>query len=142
MRSGILVTLLASTLVLAPAGQLISQEPEAGTPQEEDRWNVLKDKGLSLLKPTSEKIHSSIEQLLGEVKKKYIHKVITTSLDNPDTYSVLFQFSLFTFARSFEEMNGDFYFGLGSEIRSSKKWSIDEISPDTGKIIKVSKKHT
>lgn len=72
MRHGILATLIASTLVLAPAGKLISQEPEAGTPQEGDRWNVLRDKGLSLLKPTSEKIQSSIEQLLAEVKETYL----------------------------------------------------------------------
>ena len=42
-----------------------------------------------------------------------------------------------TFARSFEEFEGCFYFGMGSDIKRAKNWSIEELKPQTGDIIKV-----
>jgi hypothetical protein len=43
----------------------------------------------------------------------------------------LFRFQSDTFARSFEELNGDFYFGLGSEI--------SPLPSSTGDILRVRK---
>jgi sucrose-6-phosphate hydrolase SacC (GH32 family) len=47
------------------------------------------------------------------------------------TWKETLKFSSDTFARSFEELNGDFYFGLGSDVES--------VSASTGKILKVKK---
>lgn len=44
-------------------------------------------------------------------------------------WTELFRFNTATFARSFEELNGDFYFGLGC--------SYDFLAPSTGNILKV-----
>jgi len=76
-----------------------------------------------------------------EVDGSYKQSVVRTSLSEPEESEVLFQFSTAAFARSFEEMDGDFYFGLGCDVRNTKKWSMDEVHPDTGKIIKISSKH-
>jgi hypothetical protein len=46
-------------------------------------------------------------------------------------WNEMFRFDSATFARSFEELNGDFYFGLGS--------SSDAVSTATGNILKVAK---
>ncbi|RJX23808.1 MAG: hypothetical protein C4563_01175 [Desulfobulbus sp.] len=68
----------------------------------------------------------------------FVQKIITTTVQDIKNYQVLFQFSSTAFARSFEEIDGDFYFGLGSDVRSSRKWASEEIDPDTGKIIRIS----
>lgn len=52
----------------------------------------------------------------------------------------LFSFYTNTFARSFEEMNGDFYFGLGTNFKNQKEWTQKELHEDTGKILKIEKK--
>ncbi|MHB8809358.1 MAG: hypothetical protein ACYC9M_05020 [Desulfobulbaceae bacterium] len=44
-----------------------------------------------------------------------------------------------TFARSFEILQGNFYFGLGSEIIREKNWQQGELKPETGAIIRVRK---
>ncbi len=55
-------------------------------------------------------------------------------------WNALFQFSSVTFARSFEMLNDDFYFGLGSDVKSIEKWHQSELYPQTGDILKVSSK--
>ena len=52
----------------------------------------------------------------------------------------LLYFKSKSFARSFELLDGDFYFGIGSEVDSYKNWMQDELSPDTGNILRVKKK--
>ncbi len=49
----------------------------------------------------------------------------------------LFHFYSSTFARSFEILNNDFYFGLGCEIENSKKWNQIELIPETGQILRI-----
>ncbi len=53
------------------------------------------------------------------------------------TWSELFRFHSPTFARSFELLNGDFYFGLGSEVFDERTWSQDELHPATGNILRL-----
>lgn len=64
-------------------------------------------------------------------------KVLCTD-DFTSTYEVL-RFTAPTFARSFEVLNGDFYFGLGSEVQNPNAWSLDELKPSTGEILRVDK---
>ncbi len=42
-----------------------------------------------------------------------------------------------TFARSFEILNGDFYFGLGCQVDNSRKWDRKPLPPATGDILRV-----
>jgi len=56
-------------------------------------------------------------------------------------YSEVLEFRSPTFARSFEELNGSFYFGLGCEIKSYKNWKQSELKKDTGNIIKIDAKY-
>lgn len=42
-----------------------------------------------------------------------------------------------TFARSFEEHAGNFYFGMGSEIRNSERWHLSELLPETGNVLRI-----
>lgn len=59
--------------------------------------------------------------------KEYINIVYST--DDGRSYSELFRFTQDTFARSFEELNGDFYFGLGCDT--------DILPESTGHILRV-----
>ncbi len=49
----------------------------------------------------------------------------------------LINFEYNSFARSFEEYKNCFYFGIGSEINNPIKWSVDELSPSSGDILRV-----
>lgn len=49
----------------------------------------------------------------------------------------IIEFTSTAFARSFERYQHYFYFGLGSDINDKENWSIDELSPDTGKILRI-----
>ncbi|MBD0379734.1 hypothetical protein [Paenibacillus sedimenti] len=62
---------------------------------------------------------------------QYTNTVYKTSTTDLMTWTELFEFNQDAFARSFEELNGDFYFGLGSNI--------DYAPETTGTIIKVNK---
>jgi len=42
-----------------------------------------------------------------------------------------------TFARSFEILNGDFYFGLGCQVDDSRPWDRKPLPPATGDILRV-----
>ncbi len=49
----------------------------------------------------------------------------------------LFTFAAPTFARSFELLDGDFFFGLGCEVKDPKKWDQKELKPETGNILRL-----
>jgi hypothetical protein len=51
----------------------------------------------------------------------------------------LLSFDYPTFARSFEELNGDFYFGMGSDLDEPEKWKKSEMLPQTGNILRIKK---
>ena len=42
-----------------------------------------------------------------------------------------------TFARSFTLLDGDFYFGLGCEVADPGQWTMQELPPETGNILRV-----
>lgn len=55
--------------------------------------------------------------------------------NNPDAFKEYISFHSNSFARSFEYINGIFYFSVGSEIKDPKNFTYDEIDKDTGKIL-------
>jgi hypothetical protein len=59
------------------------------------------------------------------------HTIVVYSSQNATQWTELFRLTSDTFARSFEELNGDFYFGLGSNVASQ--------SPITGDIMRIAK---
>ena len=65
------VALLLALALVAPPGRLASQEPTEDAPQAENRWQSVRDKGLSLLKPIREKAESEIQDLLAELDAHY-----------------------------------------------------------------------
>ena len=62
----------------------------------------------------------------------------TNDLQN---WQTILEFSSPTFARSFEILNGDFYFGLGGEILDSFDLQEEEVSSKTGELLRVKGKH-
>lgn len=63
--------------------------------------------------------------------------VLKTSIADPARAEEIFRFSYPSFARSFETMDGDFYFGIGCEVKHPKNYRQNEIAPQTGNILKV-----
>jgi len=64
-------------------------------------------------------------------------EVFKASKENNFTLHKIISFKYPTFARSFEELNGCFYFGMGSEIKNPKSWKLSELKKETGDILKV-----
>ena len=77
-----------------------------------------------------------IEQL-GTRGDGTIVKVLRSKGGDPSKWEEYFQFSAATFARSFEIMDRDFYFGLGCETNDPDHWEQKELNPSTGKILRV-----
>ncbi len=77
--------------------------------------------------------------VLIEVKDsdKTVVKVIRSPVDKLTDWREVLQFSAPTFARSFEILNDDFYFGLGSEVGNPEQWRQEELNPETGQIIRI-----
>ncbi len=75
--------------------------------------------------------------ILGNKKDKI--EVFETNEDNISFNNKIVSFSYATFARSFEEYNDCFYIGMGTEVENPRKWSVKELSPYTGDIVKVCK---
>jgi len=67
--------------------------------------------------------------------------VMHAKQDNLDHWYELFNFKSFVFARSFELLNGDFYFGLGYEVENPKHWKLYGLPPETGNILRIKQKH-
>lgn len=71
-------------------------------------------------------------------KKDYKeYENIVYKMDQNFKLKALFRFKTETIIRSFELEKNDFYFGLGSFIKSKKKWKQKELHEDSGKIIKI-----
>jgi hypothetical protein len=68
---------------------------------------------------------ASVQQTNGK------HTILVYSSQNASQWTELLRFTADTFARSFEELNGDFYFGLGSNVAAQ--------SPVTGDIIRIAR---
>ena len=68
---------------------------------------------------------------------KTVVKVIRSPVDKLTDWREVLQFSAPTFARSFEILNDDFYFGLGSEVGNPEQWRQEELNPETGQIIRI-----
>ena len=60
-------------------------------------------------------------------------------LSSPDgkTWSESLHFRSRTFARSFALLDDDFYFGLGCEVADPGQWTMQELPPETGNILRV-----
>ena len=77
----------------------------------------------------------NIVYLLSYNKIRERATVFHTTDDNLDSFKELISFKSSTFARSFEYINGVFYFSLGAEIKNPKNFNYNEIDKDTGKIL-------
>ena len=94
--------------------------PESYTP-----WDILvRDKDVYIV------CHSVMD---------YRISVLHAKVDNLKVWKELFSFESMDFSRSFELLDGDFYFGIGAEINSKKNWKQYELSPETGNILRVKK---
>jgi len=74
-----------------------------------------------------------------EEEQEFRNIVLKANLHKPTHAIELFHFMSSAFARSFEKISGDFYFGLGYNVKSQRKWSVEEINPETGKLLRVKK---
>lgn len=84
----------------------------------------------------------NIYLLTSKIKdNKSIIKVLKYLKNDYTKFSKVLEFRSSTFARSFEELNGTFYFGLGCEIESYKNWKQSELKKDTGTILKIDAKY-
>ncbi len=84
----------------------------------------------SAAKPSDLLVRDKTIYVLANVKNS-TNSYTNIVYQSPDlqTWTEVFRFDSDTFARSFEELNGDFYFGLGCDTGYS--------SPSTGNILKV-----
>ncbi len=73
------------------------------------------------------------------INKNQDIKVLKFKKNSLEKYEEIISFSYGTFARSFEESNGCFYFGMGSEIKDENNWNKSELKEETGNILKVCK---
>ncbi len=71
------------------------------------------------------------------IKNKTEIKVLKYRYNIFNKYKEIISFKYDTFARSFEEVNGNFYFGMGCEIKNPNKWSLKELNQSCGNILKV-----
>ena len=70
--------------------------------------------------------------------KKYKNIVFELDINNLHKKAKKkFYFYSDTFARSFESLGNDFYFGLGVNIKSQRKWKQKELDNDTGKVLRI-----
>jgi hypothetical protein len=67
----------------------------------------------------------------------FVIRVFRSPASDLAACSEVFRFTGKTFARSFEMLDGDFYFGLGGEIENPKRWRQEELSPETGQILRL-----
>jgi hypothetical protein len=86
----------------------------------------------SAAKPSDLLVHDKTIYVLANVKNSTTSytNIVYQSTDL-QTWTEIFRFNNDTFARSFEELNGDFYFGLGCEANNP--------AASTGNILKIAK---
>jgi len=79
--------------------------------------------------------------ILTSIKNKNMttNNVLLLNQSNSDDIklSKVFSFNYASFARSFEQIKGDFYFGIGSDINKSRRWKQKELLPETGDILRI-----
>lgn len=76
-----------------------------------------------------------------EEEEGFQNIVLEANLNAPGKAREMFNFTSSAFARSFEIFNGDFYFGMGSNLKSQRNWKVEDISEETGKMLILAKKH-
>jgi hypothetical protein len=69
-----------------------------------------------------------------EDRRVPIAVIATRDLTN---WRPVLRFTAPTFARSFELVDGQFYFGLGCTLRNARKWEQNELHPATGTLLRV-----
>jgi len=57
--------------------------------------------------------------------------------DNVTSFKKIVHFSSTTFARSFEVIDDDFYFGLGCKVGDTSKWDVAELDDSCGDILRI-----
>ena len=96
-------------------------------PQNSLIWDLLiKDDAIFIL----------ISSQLGE-----LHRVTVLKSHNLKNWQEVLNFESPAFARSFEFLNGDLYFGLGCELMNPSRWSQKELVYPTGILMKISKEN-
>jgi len=75
--------------------------------------------------------------ILAERKGEKITEVSVWQSNNAKNWHELFYFEHSTFARSFEKIEGDFYFSSGSEVYDKTNLKSEILSRDTGKIFRL-----
>ena len=88
-------------------------------------------------KPWDLRLKDSYLYVLIEDKNSGKTKIIRSPVDKLSNWNEVLQFSVPTFARSFEILNDDFYFGLGCEIKDAEHWKQTELRPETGQVIRI-----
>jgi hypothetical protein len=108
-------------------------------PKKSIPWDILvKDKFVYLLLSKNIKSSWFFSRSDKEGKNTEV-MVMRAPRNNLMQWKTLFSFKSSTFARSFEMLNGDFYFGMGTEVKHSKKWKLDELKPEAGNILRIKK---
>ncbi|UCG56319.1 MAG: hypothetical protein JSU70_15805 [Phycisphaerales bacterium] len=64
-------------------------------------------------------------------------KVLRSHAEDLHAWEEVLHFDAPTFARSFEILDGDFYFGLGCKVDDPPNWKQEELHPATGDILRV-----
>ncbi|MCM8534644.1 MAG: hypothetical protein NE334_01770 [Lentisphaeraceae bacterium] len=76
-----------------------------------------------------------LARALDDSQKNFLFK----TKDLSKKFETVLTFTSSTFARSFEFLNGDAYFGLGSTIRNPQKWQQSELHEQTGTLLRIKK---
>ena len=92
-------------------------------PENVQPWDVLVRNGKAYVLLNSLEDHAHVVRVMA-----------TTDLE---VWTEVLHFRAPTFARSFEVLDGDFYFGLGCEVADPDNWKAEELHPDTGEILRI-----
>lgn len=63
-------------------------------------------------------------------------QVLACGIHDVTNLNVLFSFNYNSFARSFELLDGSFYFGIGSDVDEGDVWKMEDIKKETGNILR------
>lgn len=105
---------------------------------EKDRIRVRRIELPANTRPWDLLIHEERVYLLVELLEGDNRTTLVLVSDRLQRFHEVLRFTSNAFARSFAIMDGEFYFGLGSEIRDPENWTQGELHEDTGKILRVS----
>lgn len=70
-----------------------------------------------------------------EIQKHTNIGVLKFNIDKLDDYVELFTFDYPTFARSFELLDGSFYFGMGCDVDEGDVWKMSDIKKESGDLV-------